>query len=56
MPKACATHDTKQIRSKGALRKRKEKNKEEKSAKDIRITRGHSSVWWMQWKSDNLTW
>ena len=41
MPKACATHDTKQTRSKEALRKRKEKQK--KSAKDIRITGGHSN-------------
>ena len=30
MPKACATHDTKQTRSKGALRKRKEKQRREK--------------------------
>ena len=30
------------------LKEKEKKNKEEKSAKDIRITRGHSSVWWMQ--------
>ena len=42
MPKACATHDTEQTRSKEALRKRK--TKKGKCAEDIRITRGHSSV------------